>query len=412
MRFVVLALLFSSCSHVSRTQDVLISSVQKGDFVKAEERIDQVIQKKIPSNKYVSCKDAVWMYLDRAMLHTCTGKLPAAIQDYATALDAIDYYNQPTLQEQLGKTLLQDGVCAYVSPIYEHQLARLYLALALFQQGDFGNARAMLLQAENQAALHKEMGNEAANVIAKYLLANLLQHEGDFSNAEILYREVAQKEMQVNRRKATVIILAHTGLAPHKISTIAPASVVSLALLEEILAAYDIPPAVSSLAGIPIPAFAEARSVCSTTQVKLPSGETRKLETWLDIDALARKNLGKEMPKIAARSAARLLIRRAALGAIQKENQIAGIFADLALLGANLLTEADTRSWSTLPSRIDLTRFELDPGKHTLTLESRAPNGHVQVKECQVDLGSNALCIINLFTIHPDQCQIMEAHFL
>ncbi len=408
----VFALLFSGCNYAGRTQDAVISSVQKGDFVRAEESIDKAIQKKMPTGKFLSCREAVWMYLDRAMLHAWTGKLPAAIQDYNIALDAIDYYSQPTLQEQLTKTLLEDGQSAYVGPHYEHQLARLYLALALFQEGDLGNARALLLQAQNQAQLRIEEGKEAAgstNLIAKYLLAAVLEKEGDLSNAEILYKEVAKERREPlaehSQKKATVIVLSHTGLAPHKISTIAPVSVVSLAILEQLLAIYDIPPALSSLAGIPIPAFADSASGCSSTSIKFANAQSAHLQPWMDVSDAAHQTLEKELPKIAAHSAARLLIRRAFLGVVQKENQTAGIFADLALLGANLLTEADIRSWSTLPARIDLARLELEPGKHTLTFESRS-HGAVQTKECQINLSPNELCIINLFTIHPHQMVI------
>ena len=397
---------------MGRTHDALISSVQSGNFVKAEESVDKAIQKEMPSGKYISSKEAVWLYLDRAMLHFWTGKTAAAIKDYAIALDAIDYYRQATVQEQLAKMLLEDSKSAYVGTLYEHQLARLYFALALFQQGDSANARALLLQAENQAQLHKEEGKDhpgSTNFVAKYLLANILEKEGDLSNAEILYREVATsrgedpKQVSVSpSKKATVIILAHTGLAPYKESTIAPVSVVSLALLEQILSLYDIPPAISSLAGIPIPALVESKQVCSSTTIKF-AGQTQPLKTWLNIDLFAEKTLEMELPKIAAHSAARLLIRRAALGAIQKENPTAGIFADLALLGANLFTEADTRSWSTLPSRIDLARIDLDPGSHKLTFESRSNEGDLQIKECEIYLDQNTLCIINLFTIHPNQ---------
>ncbi len=79
-----------------------------------------------------------------------------------------------------------------------------------------------------------------------------------------------------------------------------------------------------------------------------------------DVERLARAELERRLPAIAARAAARAILKAlASRAAARHSGELAGELANL--LG--VATErADTRSWSTLPRRINLAVLEVPPG--------------------------------------------------
>ncbi len=87
-----------------------------------------------------------------------------------------------------------------------------------------------------------------------------------------------------------------------------------------------------------------------------------------NVEELARENLERSYPVIAARAAARALIKALASRAVSRRSgEVPGKLANL--LG--VATErADTRSWSTLPGWIGLAVIEVPPGPAVVQVES------------------------------------------
>lgn len=335
MLYIFLVLFLFSCSH--SYQDA-VHQLQSGRFEAAEKKLSKA---DLP---YTASKEAALLLLSRAMVYFQSGQFEKSTHDLEKALDAIDYYKQTSLPEIAGQTLLQDDIGAYVPPSFEESLTRFYLALSLLHQGQEDNAAATVYYLENHS--HQ-------NPLTTYLLATLLNRRGDTSNARILY-----SRLEVQPPKGNVLLVHHRGTSPQKRTEIAKASIVSAALLEKILQINDIKPALSTLTGIPIPVLYNTPR--PTSIMKIDSVAQYPVLSY-DIDQAAEKHLDQEMPWIAARSAARLLIRRG-LVASTKENYQP--LMDIAMLVSNLATQADTRSWSTLPSCIDFYHLNLDPGQH------------------------------------------------
>jgi hypothetical protein len=101
-------------------------------------------------------------------------------------------------------------------------------------------------------------------------------------------------------------------------------------------------------------------------------------------------------------------MRRAAVGCLQKKDPLLGTFADVGMFIANSITQADTRSWGTLPSRIDIARFDAAPGQHSFKLHM--PGGHAY--ESSLNLKAGSLCVIHLFQIRPGMTFVLiPKHF-
>jgi len=423
----VLMALLASCSPTLAKRDEYISIYQAGDMAFAEERMTKTIENLAADQNFCQSNDAVWLLLDRATARFAQGNTQDAIKDYRLALEAIDYYNQESTLEHLQQVLLEDGFGAYSGEDFEQILARVYFALALLHEDDTGNAFALLRQAEETQQKKREMYAKTEftdhyklidNAIAKYLLALLLDRKGDRSNAEILYGQAAslvgspsfQKDLSAadqDGKNATVLVICHNGNSPYKISATSNASVASTAALEFILASRRVDPAWSSLTGIPIPQLVQKSSSFPYPTFAAIDGIQKSLIPFYDITKTAYQQLQQKLPVIAARAVARFLIRRGTVAYAKKQDQGMGALADLAMFVANASTQADTRSWSTLPSSIDVARFDLKPGTHLFSAHVQARAYPPLSGRYQIRVAAGDLCVINIFNIHPGITQVV-----
>ena len=410
---VLTSLLLAGCSSAVRSRGEYIAAYHHGNLEQADVTLTRTIQEEMPSGNYRESNDATWLLLDRATTRFAMGDVADAVEDYHEAIEALDYYNQDTPRESLGKVLVQDEIGAYQAADYEQVLARVYFALALLHQGDTSNAYAILRQAEEFQQRRRELYAQTSftknyqlvdNAVGKYLFATLLEKRGDFSNASILYRQACGMTginlISDNNHEATVLILCHNGNAPYKISGRSDASVASAVALEIILSTSCLPPAWSSLGGVPTPALRQWFMSNPIPTFACLDEQQKPLMPWYNVTATAYEQLDQEMPVIVARAVARYIIRRSIVGYAQKQNPDLGAIVDFGMLVANLSTKADTRTWLTLPYLIDMNRFDVAAGQHHLTIQV-GPYGFEQLQHFTLNLKPDDLCVINIFNIHP-----------
>ncbi len=407
-----------------------MTAYQAGQITYAEEILKKEIYKSIPSDKYIKSKDAVMLLLDHATISFASGDLASAIHDYQLAIEAMDYYNQTSLSEVLGQIALQDDIEAYAGDDFEQVLARLYFALALLQEGDENNALALLRQAEEVQQNKREFYHQDGltpyfylidNPVAKYLLACLLEHRGDHSNADILYDQTEKiigqqlsllqlRKQSSDKEDATLIVIAHNGNAAYKISATADASIASAIALEALLGSHGTPPAYSSMTGIPAPVLMQrlfSQNVPIYTRIFC---QEKTLCPLYNIPSVQFQQLQQKMPLIVARGIARFVLRRGTVAYLNKKDSCLGNVADLSMLVANTCTQADTRSWGTLPNTIDLTRYDIPSGEHTLHIQIQWGVTQPFIQEFPIKLQPRDLCVINIFNIHPGIVTVQVPH--
>lgn len=422
-QFLLMSICLFGCSSALSHRDSFLAFYRQGNLPIAEANLTATIKKEIPCQDFRKSNDSVWLLLDRATTRFAMGDTEGAIADYRLSIDAIDFYNKDIPGETVQRLLFQDELGAYPGEDYEQVLARIYFALTLLHQGDRNNAFALLRQAEEIQQRKREMYRNIPfahnyqlvdNSLGKYLFAALLETRGDFSNAEILYRQTAElvgservhsalPPVKQNLPSAKVIVICHNGNSPVKISTTSDASVASAAALEMILASRNIDPAWSSLTGIPVPALMQYCWDLPRPTAASVDGVEKPLIPWYDVAATAHFQLNQKMPAIVARGVARLLLRRTAVGCLQNQDPCVGALADMAMFVVNASTKADTRSWTTLPSSIDLNRFDVEPGLHYLDIKVASPAGLSYSARYELNLRQDDLCVVNIFNIYPGQ---------
>jgi len=362
----VLLFLLSSCAgRVSRC-DSQVESFRSGDLTAVDE-------KSFPIGEYTRNSDAARLLLDRGVIRLAQGDAEGSFADLREAIDAIDFYRKTLAHEKAAQLLIDDKRTPYIAKRSESIFARIYAAFACYDLAKTEDAFVFLKQALAVEDLsNEEEGKRIYSPLLAYLMALHLERQRDYSQAALFYQRAYDVchldfiKKDIGRKKnsnATVLFIVHQGLIPEKKSIVAPASIVSAAAVEILLSGMNIPPAISSLSGISLPAFPKGRHEKEPRFVGIGS-ETYRTEKIEDLFTLAKRELDDEIPAIAAQAAARQLIRRAAVGVVRDKHPLAGDIADLFTLVANLATEADIRMWKTLPHAIYLTRVDLPPGTY------------------------------------------------
>lgn len=122
------------------------------------------------------------------------------------------------------------------------------------------------------------------------------------------------------------------------------------------------------------------------------AGETYQANEIVRIQSLAAKDLKDQLPALLTRQVVRVVAKEQMR---QKLSREAGDVGNILASIYNIASEkADTRSWSTLPDKIDIVRMAVPVGKQILQVQI---NG--QQKNIAVDIQPNRITLINISAI-------------
>jgi hypothetical protein len=118
------------------------------------------------------------------------------------------------------------------------------------------------------------------------------------------------------------------------------------------------------------------------------NGVIYQSEEIVRLQSLAAKNLKDQLPILVTRQALRLIAKEQVRRETAKNSQLANIFVSI----YNLASEkADTRSWSSLPSNVQILKVDLPVGEHQLQLLVQGKQELVKVR-----VNPNRITLINL----------------
>lgn len=143
-----------------------------------------------------------------------------------------------------------------------------------------------------------------------------------------------------------------------------------------------------------VPSYVERSQPVEALRLRLGSGETVLTDLLEDVSDVARENLDDRLAWMAAKSAARGLLKRELTKNMEKNWDETGRFlGDLFALASE---RADLRGWQTLPASWQASRMFIPPGVHELRLE--AVGGE------DIDLGA--------FELEPGETMVIFARTL
>jgi hypothetical protein len=210
--------------------------------------------------------------------------------------------------------------------------------------------------------------NGYQNAFAHYLAGYFFEVKGEKSLAEPGYKNalelrpdsklIKEKVGKVGRTKpgpneADVLFVIESGFAPSWKSHTVP---LPLPINKEVVVVPLSFPTVVPDSRVYVPSFLSV------------GGKTLPVETLVNVDALARRQLKDQLPGIIARTAIRGILK----GALQYQASKKGgaLAGALAAVGTTATEQADERSWRTLPARVSIARAVLPVGEQRIAFDS------------------------------------------
>lgn len=362
--------------------------------------------------------EKVLYLLNKGMVLRMKRDYSASNVAFEAAKQEMDRLYAASVSENVLSVLVNDSTVSYSGDNFERVLLHLYMALNYLELGDLNSARVEALQVDAKLREFAEKVSDSKYVedaFTLYLTGLIYEDGGEISDAMISYRSAynVYKKYQTNYAMAMpamlktdlmrlakqlglkdeldkyrkefgpevpvssqrtpdqgeLVFVLNNGLAPIK--------------RENSIESFDIKS--GTMVRVALPKYDSRINNVSYARITV-NGMQTMTELMENIDAIAKKNLDDHMPAIMVRSIARVVIkaqaskkaRDAALNNRNSDNAVAGILGALALQVATVATErADTRSWLTLPSNIQLARMSLPAGSYNVKVELLGENQQI-----------------------------------
>lgn len=335
--------------------------------------------------------------LNKGMLRRMTGDYEQSNRFFEMAKQKIKTLYGVSISEQAGALFVNDTMRGYVGDRYEQVLLHAYMAMNYIQLDDFDSARVEILQADIKMQEWGEQPEE--DPFVHYFSGMIYEALDEKDQALVSYRKAKEAYklsgdkqglgIPTALKKDLLRLLAEQGLANElkllqkefKLANFEPKSiargygelvVIVSSGLAPIRKAVSV---VTSTGGevvdtvkVSVPTYLPSKqpySVRLTTDPKTKMSAS--LEPVENVDALARVALEDDMPLIMTRAIARAVVKHKTQKEVEKNG---GAMMGLLATVANMVTEqADTRSWTTLPHTILLTRLKLPAGMNKINVE-------------------------------------------
>jgi hypothetical protein len=338
-------------------------------------------------------QDDVLACLNKGMLRRMTNDYVGSNQIFEIAKQRMESLYGVSISDAAASVTINDAVRDYKGDRYEQILLHAYMAMNYLQLGEFDSARVEILQADVKMMEWGEQPDE--DPFVRYLAGMIYEALGEDDQALVSYRKAMDVYMATRNEQLITVpemlqkdllrLLEDQGLrdeyrklkSEFGMASFKPAEpgdesgeliVIlnnGLAPIREESAIMTFSPEVQSNVRIALPVYKYEST--PVNKARLKTGEKLfDLETVENIDRLARQALDDDMPLVMARAIARAVVKYQSQKSAQEQHALAGFL----LTVTNLATErADTRSWTTLPQEIQMTRVVLPVGQQDVSIE-------------------------------------------
>jgi uncharacterized protein len=347
------------------------TAFENGDYTAAAAQLDKLLEKKD--------NDELAYLMELGLVYHTAGKYKEAIATFARADKLAEIRDYTSLTKEAASLLLSDEAKPYKGEDFEKILINVYLAIDYALLGQEESALVECRRVNHKLDLMITEGKLPydRNAFAKYLAGALFESGGEINSALVDYRQLASwrgpmpylgepllrltqklgmdQELEEYKKK-------FSGVSDYKLSKKEGEVIL---VLEQGKAPYKVPREGFRL----LPRFQRSASVNQAAYLRSDGGEKAKSEPFFDIEATAEKELEHRVGLILAKKIGGLVVKEAAAAAVAKttKSELAGAITRLVLYAQD---QADLRSWTFLPARLQLARLKLPVGKHTLYLDT------------------------------------------
>ncbi len=324
--------------------------------------------------------------LNTGLLKSITGDFEGAIRDLQSAKDILNELQAISVSENLAAATINETLRSYDGSASERVLLHVLLSIDYLMLNDLDAARVEVLQADvvmNELARKEGPVGQLAS--AHYVAGLVYELGGELDDARISYRKAANLMALRNMPppqslKNSLLNLnwrlgVDEGSNRYREDVLLPADLPDPHAAEIIVIYWDgvvtskrgistsvWVPEMEQIVSLAVPYYPPSNYVEQPFTLSI-AGQQHRTETIEDIEALLREDLDDESAAIHAMTLARMVSKHQLVKGVKDQNSGLALFANI----FTLLTEtADLRSWSMLPSSIQIARFSLPAGEYSL----------------------------------------------
>lgn len=371
-------------------------------------------------------EDDVLASLNKGMLRRMTDDYSGSNRIFELAKQRIESLYGISVTDTAASLTINDAMRDYKGDRYEQVLLHAYMAMNYLQLGEPDAARVEMLQADVKMMEWGDQPDE--DPFVRYLAGMIFEALGEKDQALVSYRKAMNAyqatgneqylDVPMMLKKDVLRLLADLGLRDEYRRlktgfgldglqpTVAEANHGELiVILNSGLAPIRTEASIMTFSAevqnyvrVAFPVYQSGPTPAKRSRLRA-GGNLVDLETVENIDSLARHALDEDMPLIMTRAIARAVVKYQSQQSANEQHALAGFL----LTVTNLATErADTRSWTTLPKEIQMTRVILPAGQQDVSIEILNAGGSVvDVINTSVDIHSQQLTFLTRHWIAP-----------
>jgi tetratricopeptide (TPR) repeat protein len=390
--------LAAGCSHYAQHVELAREHFYSGRLEMAAAAFDEAIPKSQGSGDVIN--------LEKSLVLLADGRPAEAESLLREVRDRFDHLELSSPTEKAVSMFTDDTRIAYAGEDYEKVLIRAMLALTNLMH-DGGDAEAYSLQVVDKqqqiiqaAAIESEENPKAAykQVAVGPYLRGILREEThtNYDDAARSFETVVSWQPEFapgkhdlaraahgrhsERGNGVVYVFALVGQGPHKIEVAEVPSSVALLVADRIISAVGDQTLPPTIAPIKVPKVVASHNVIGSVGIDVDGKPAARTETITDVTAMAVSQGEAIHDQIVGRAVARRVLKKASIYGVKEftgveKHTLAGLGFDALGVVWEATENADTRSWSLLPDKIQVLRLELPAGEHQLSLTPLGHNG-------------------------------------
>lgn len=353
------------------------AALHRGDYSAAIRSIEDLANKRD--------NDELLYLMDLGIAYHAAGQYPKAIEAFQKAEKIGDALNYTSVTEEVGTVILNDDVKKYRGEDFERILINVYLALDFTLLGRWDEALVECRRINHRMDQFKAKNTRhfQYNSFAKYLAATLFEARGEWNDALVDYRQLAASPYAsfsylggpllrtAARLRADEEVERYRKQFPGVRDLNPPGYGDVFVVFEQGKGPYKVPSYHNSL----VPMFIRSPYFGTGGVLRVEGAAVQaSTQTLFDIEDVAIKELQESAAGIAAKKIGGIVAKQAIGHGVAKATGDKNLGAMTAIF-LHAIDKADTRSWSTLPARLQVARLALPAGSYSLVLDLQTTRG-------------------------------------
>lgn len=329
--------------------------------------------------------DELLYLLDLGVVYHTAGRYQDAIDTFTKADELAVLTDYTSVSQEVGSVIVNDTLKTYRGEDFEKVLISVYLAMDYLLLGKYEDALVATRRVNRKLDV---MINEGKlpynhNIFAKYLAAAIFESQGEYNDAFVDYRQLRKTNAETPYLGVGLLRMAdklkssqefdeyrkqYPDVKDYRLGKDKGEVVL---LLEQGKVPYKVPHPNFYL----IPMFLRNSYYSDSVWMRAADGGPKvHSEPLYDIEATAIKELDNRAAGIIAKKVGGVVVKEAVGYAVGEATGDKTLGALTAIM-LRVTDQADLRSWTTLPARLQIARLTLPAGRHDIVLDMVSRRG-------------------------------------